>query len=79
MRRFYCSICQKVKHVRVMPSTVKTPNAENPRDRVGECRWHRDESHRSFLNGQLTPKKPSQAKPKKSAQPEVSPKKGGKR
>ena len=78
MRRFYCSRCQKIKHVRVMPSSVKTPQAENPRDRVGECRWHSIGSPHAFFAAHKQPTPPKQVKTKKAPQPEVSAKKRGK-
>lgn len=40
MKRFYCTICQKVKRVRSLPDNVESEFAKNPIDRVGECKHH---------------------------------------
>jgi hypothetical protein len=40
MKRFYCSICKKIKRVRKMPRVIETPNAAAPADRVGICNHH---------------------------------------
>lgn len=39
MKRFFCTICKKVKHVRVLPSGVDL-HQENIKLRTGECRFH---------------------------------------
>jgi len=41
MKRFYCTICKRVKRVRVLPSDVFTAIDQSiPSDRLGECDWH---------------------------------------
>jgi hypothetical protein len=40
MRRFYCVVCKRVRRVRVIPTSTKNTNAENPEARIGQCRWH---------------------------------------
>ena len=40
MKRFYCTVCKKFKRVRQMPASVETPNAKEPIDRKGQCKWH---------------------------------------
>jgi hypothetical protein len=40
MKRFYCSICKKIKRVRKMPRVIEMPKAENPFERVGVCNRH---------------------------------------
>ena len=80
MRRFFCQKCNKIKHVRVMPSSVKTPLAENPRDRVGECRWHSAGSPHAFFAANQPPKplKPVKVKKQPEVPTEGKRKKGGK-
>lgn len=43
MKRFYCTICGRVKRVRKLPVTVRNDKAENPKDRKGKCDKHYDE------------------------------------
>lgn len=40
MKRFYCTICRKVKRVRKYPTNVATPNAEDIYQREGTCNRH---------------------------------------
>ena len=40
MKRFYCTICKKIKRVRKYPSNTVTPCASNPAERVGSCNRH---------------------------------------
>jgi hypothetical protein len=45
MKRFYCTICKKVKYVRVLPpgsEPIEGMNNEAPSEtnRTGVCRWH---------------------------------------
>ena len=42
MRRFFCQICHKIKHVRVMPSDVLEPANPIVTQRIGTCRYHAD-------------------------------------
>jgi hypothetical protein len=38
MKRFFCTICKRVKRVRRLPITIV--NAENPVERTGKCDYH---------------------------------------
>jgi hypothetical protein len=40
MKRFYCSVCMKIKRVRRWPSTVHNVDAIHPADRIGVCERH---------------------------------------
>jgi hypothetical protein len=40
MKRFYCTICKKVKRVRQYPFSVENRDSENVTDRVGICTRH---------------------------------------
>lgn len=40
MRRFFCSVCNRPRRVKVMPSSVRRPDSEKVADRIGVCRWH---------------------------------------
>jgi hypothetical protein len=40
MKRFYCTVCRKVKRVRRWPSTLKTADSINPFERIGVCERH---------------------------------------
>jgi hypothetical protein len=40
MKRFFCTVCQRVKHVRKYPTSVDNPFAVSPQDRIGQCSWH---------------------------------------
>ncbi len=40
MKRFYCTVCKRVKRVRRIPASVTTPNAEKVTERTGECVYH---------------------------------------
>lgn len=40
MKRFFCTVCQKVKRVRHYPASVADKYATNPGDRVGQCDRH---------------------------------------
>ena len=40
MKRFYCTICKRVKRVRVLPSSVDTHMSPNPANREGMCDRH---------------------------------------
>lgn len=47
MKRFYCSVCQKMKRVQNWPISIEfdrfdIPN--EPQDRVGECNYHQNPS-----------------------------------
>jgi len=49
MKRFFCPICQKVKHVRVLPRGVDTFQ-EKIKLRTGECRFHSAGEDRKAIN-----------------------------
>ena len=53
MRRFYCSVCQKIRHVRVMPANVITPESDKPTERIGLCRWHGRTVTRDKINSRV--------------------------
>ncbi len=44
IKRFYCTICKRVRRARVLPqsviSHVEGGREIGPQDRVGQCRWH---------------------------------------
>lgn len=40
MKRFYCTVCRKVKRVQKWPLVIETPSAENVYERTGECNRH---------------------------------------
>ena len=40
MKRFYCTICRKVKRVRNLPVNTVTPDSDNVYQRTGECNRH---------------------------------------
>lgn len=40
MKRFYCTVCKRIKRVRKMPRLIETPESENVYERVGECNRH---------------------------------------
>jgi len=41
MKKFYCTICLKLKYVRVMPKDILNPEDPNPLNRIGQCDFHR--------------------------------------
>ena len=40
MKRFYCTVCKKVKRVRRFPVSIEILISVSPIDRTGECNWH---------------------------------------
>lgn len=40
MKRFYCTVCKKVKRVRVYPADIQDVSNESPEYRIGTCRRH---------------------------------------
>jgi hypothetical protein len=40
MKRFYCTVCNKVKRVQRWPDNVQAYTSVNVFDRIGECNWH---------------------------------------
>ena len=40
MKRFFCTICGKVKRVRSIPSNTRNPQHTNVMQRMGECDRH---------------------------------------
>lgn len=43
MKRFFCTICGRIKRVRKYPTNIARPNAEQPEERIGTCSKHTDE------------------------------------
>lgn len=41
MKRFYCTVCKKMKRVRNTPRIIENMESINPDARVGECNYHR--------------------------------------
>jgi len=42
MKRFYCTVCEKMKRVRNYPTDVQFVDALDPTMRVGTCSRHTD-------------------------------------
>ncbi len=42
MKRFFCTICKKVKRVRVYPADIQDVYNETPDSRIGTCRRHHE-------------------------------------
>jgi hypothetical protein len=40
MKRFYCTVCKRIKRVRVYPADIQDASSEMPENRVGTCRRH---------------------------------------
>ena len=40
MKRFYCTVCKRIKRVRVYPADIEGISNEMPENRVGTCRRH---------------------------------------
>jgi hypothetical protein len=40
MKRFYCTVCRKLKRVRQYPANTSSVSAEQPEERIGECARH---------------------------------------
>ena len=40
MKRFYCTVCNKVKRVQHWPDDVQAYTSVNVFDRMGSCNWH---------------------------------------
>lgn len=57
MKRFYCTICKKVKRVRQYPASVDSPTATLPTDRIGECNSHYENSSRAARMERRTARK----------------------
>ena len=54
MKRFYCTVCRKVRRARKLPVLIQTPNAPVVTERVGECDSHtRGARHNSSLNSSI--------------------------
>lgn len=52
MKRFYCTICEKIIRVRRVPDNVESYDLETPERRVGRCRWHEHDSSRGEVRRQ---------------------------
>lgn len=56
MKRFYCTICNKVRRVQKWPTNISLIHSEHPEQRRGECNWHRNNSqstHARVLVGSM--------------------------
>jgi len=42
MKRFYCTICRRVKRVRQYPSNISSAEHNLPVERIGECAKHHE-------------------------------------
>lgn len=40
MKRFYCTVCKKIKRVRKWPHNVRNVESMDARAREGECNYH---------------------------------------
>jgi len=40
MKRFYCTVCKKVKRVRKMPRLIEMPDSQTVTERMGVCNRH---------------------------------------
>jgi hypothetical protein len=40
MKRFYCTVCKKIKRVRQYPANIQDAHATFPADRIGSCNRH---------------------------------------
>ena len=40
MKRFYCTVCKKVKRVRKYPVNIQDADATQPVERIGQCNRH---------------------------------------
>lgn len=40
MKRFYCTVCKKVKRVQNLPIVIENEIADNPVNRIGICNHH---------------------------------------
>jgi hypothetical protein len=47
MKRFYCTICKKMKRVQRMPVIIENANSETPEARRGVCNRHSGVSYRT--------------------------------
>ena len=54
MKRFYCTECKKIKRVRVIPLSVKQPEAEDVMERTGKCKWHSRNQTNQSMNRQYS-------------------------
>jgi len=50
MKRFYCTVCKRIKRVRKYPANVVTPNAETVTNRVGSCTYHHLTARERFIS-----------------------------
>lgn len=48
MKRFYCTICKKVKRVRNLPADTIRVESNDPTLRVGTCDKHHEQIARAF-------------------------------
>lgn len=48
MKRFYCTICQRIKRVRTLPTNVQSVNSMTVGKRVGTCDKHVIQANQSI-------------------------------
>lgn len=48
MKRFYCTVCKKVRRIRKYPAIITTSKADVVTDRIGKCNRHL--VHRKVVN-----------------------------
>ena len=48
MKRFFCTICKRVKRTQHFPINIKSPLAPQVTDRIGECNSHTQHTRRSL-------------------------------
>lgn len=53
MKRFFCTTCNKIKRVRVLPSDIDNPTQKFVALRKGTCRWHDSYQTRVELNSRV--------------------------
>lgn len=40
MKRFYCTVCKRIKRVRKYPTNIENQYADDPTQRIGSCSRH---------------------------------------
>jgi hypothetical protein len=50
MKRFYCTVCKKIKRVQSFPSRILKPTATNPIYRIGTCNHHPFYEYKKVVN-----------------------------
>jgi len=54
MKRFYCEVCKKIKHVQKWPVDIMNKESTIPAKRVGQCNHHVNTHRWNESNRQLT-------------------------